>query len=63
MKVAGAALGTAAAGMLLAACKPSPTEQLAPTGEPTPVATVSPVTPLPALTASTMNWVDPDQRL
>ena len=58
MKVAGAAIGSVAAGVLLAACKPSPSEQPTlqstnPTGQPTPEVTRVSVTPLPALTAST----------
>jgi sulfoxide reductase catalytic subunit YedY len=59
MKVAGAALGGAAAAALLAACSPSPTEApSASTAQTTPgatsiPATLIPVTPLPALAAST----------
>jgi sulfoxide reductase catalytic subunit YedY len=53
MKVAGAALGSAAVGAWLAACKPAPTEQAAPTTPPTPAGTSLPVTPLPTQNAST----------
>jgi methionine sulfoxide reductase catalytic subunit len=51
MKVAGAALGSAAAAALLAACKDVPATQTASSGEPTVQATRIPVTPLPPLSA------------
>ena len=53
MKVAGAAIGSAAAGVLLAACKPSPSGQPVNTAQPTPEGTSAPVTPLPTLNART----------
>lgn len=59
MKVAGAAIGSAAAGALLAACKPSATEPFVPTGQPTPEITRIPVTPLPTLNARTDELGDP----
>jgi sulfoxide reductase catalytic subunit YedY len=59
MKVAGVALGSAAVGTWLAACKPSTFEPSTPTGEPSPQHTSVPVTPLPALTAGTDELGDP----
>ena len=60
MKVAGAAIGSAAVGALLAACKPLPSEQAyAHHAQPTPEGTRVPVTPLPTLNASTDELGDP----
>jgi sulfoxide reductase catalytic subunit YedY len=53
MKVAGVAIGSAAASALLAACKPSLSAVPTSTDRPTPEATRVPVTPLPTLNAST----------
>ncbi len=53
MKVAGAAVGTVAAGAILAACKPSPSAASAPTSFPTPAVTSIPTTPLPPLSEQT----------
>jgi sulfoxide reductase catalytic subunit YedY len=53
MKVAGAAIGTVAAGAFLAACKPSFSAASVPTNVPLPAATGIPITPLPTLSAQT----------
>jgi sulfoxide reductase catalytic subunit YedY len=53
MKVAGAAIGSAAVGALLAACKPSYSAPSTPTRQATPEGTSIPVTPLPTLSVQT----------
>ena len=59
MKVAGAAIGSAAAAALLAACKGTPATPTAVSSEPTVQATRIPSTPLPVLAASTDELGDP----
>jgi len=59
MKVAGAAIGSAAAGALLAACKASPSTPTASSAQPTPAVTSVPVTPFPTLNARTDELNDP----
>lgn len=59
MKVAGVALGSAAAAALLAACKGSPVTPTAAPSEPTVQATSIPVTPLPTLSAQQDELGDP----
>jgi sulfoxide reductase catalytic subunit YedY len=59
MKVAGAAIGSAAAAAFLAACKSTLSTPSASSSEPTPAVTSVPVTPLPTLSAQKDELGDP----